>query len=541
MSEETKVASAVLGELLRAGVKEYCVCSGARNLELVLLLREMDRKVKVFHFPEERCAGFFAVGRMQAAGQPVAVVTTSGTAVAELLPAMIEAHYQGLPLIAVTADRPSHYRRSGAPQVIDQVGLFGGYAEACLDWPEEGASVEAWSGLRPLHINVCLGEPGEALEGSLNAGKAALAGIEAGYFLPAVLPTNASSLSRFLEKAQRLVVLVGGLPMRDRETVIDFLVQLGAPVWAEASSNLREESRLQPLLLRGAERDWGRYPWKNVLRLGGVPSLRFWRDLEAMESEVDVFSVAPSGYPGLARKSEMLFGKVGDVLKSVVGISNGFSESVMAVDDASMETLEAALGEHPRSEVAMVRRVSELVPAAATVFLGNSLPIREWNLVASRNRGFAGGVFANRGANGIDGELSSFLGASAGADEAWGVFGDLTVLYDLAAPSVLRQLEHGHRRFVVVNNGGGKIFGRLPIVQDLDSDAKRLIENPHELSFEGWAAMWGMGYLQISGTDTMALEGAAEDVVIELRPDAEESEAFWAALELGELNSGRQE
>jgi 2-succinyl-5-enolpyruvyl-6-hydroxy-3-cyclohexene-1-carboxylate synthase len=128
MMEKDQVAASVVGELLGAGVTEYCVCSGARNLELVLLLGLLGERVRLFHFPEERCAGFFAVGRMQSTGRPVGVVTTSGTAVAELLPAMVEAHYQGLPLVAITADRPSHYRRSGAPQVIDQVGIFGGYA-----------------------------------------------------------------------------------------------------------------------------------------------------------------------------------------------------------------------------------------------------------------------------------------------------------------------------------------------------------------------------------------------------------------------------
>jgi len=109
---------------------------------------------------EERCAGFFALGRIMMERRPVAVVTTSGTAAAELLPAMIEAYYQALPLIAITADRPSSYRGSGAPQAIEQVGLFGVYAGRTLDM-EAGREV-VWPTMlanKPLHVNICFDEP----------------------------------------------------------------------------------------------------------------------------------------------------------------------------------------------------------------------------------------------------------------------------------------------------------------------------------------------------------------------------------------------
>ena len=120
---------AVVDRLRAAGVRTFCVCPGGRNAPLVEVLDALPRgAAEVLGFFDERSAGFFALGRARRDRRPVAIVTTSGTAAAELLPAMVEAHYSSAPIVAVTADRPRAYRRSGSPQAIEQVGLFGIYA-----------------------------------------------------------------------------------------------------------------------------------------------------------------------------------------------------------------------------------------------------------------------------------------------------------------------------------------------------------------------------------------------------------------------------
>ena len=121
-------ARAVIEEARVAGVREMCVCSGSRNAPLLAVLSHSD--LKLWTFVDERSAAFFALGRMKLLGAPVAVVTTSGTAAAELLPALVEAHYSGLPLVVITADRPARFRGTGAPQAIEQVNLFGVAAES---------------------------------------------------------------------------------------------------------------------------------------------------------------------------------------------------------------------------------------------------------------------------------------------------------------------------------------------------------------------------------------------------------------------------
>lgn len=138
-------ARALLERVRGAGVADFCVCGGSRNAPLIAVVSG-----NVYTFVDERSAAFFALGRIKRDERPVAVITTSGTAVAELLPATVEAYYSGAPLVLITADRPARFRGTAAPQCIDQVGIFGVYAETDFD---------RWNRRTPLHINLEFDEP----------------------------------------------------------------------------------------------------------------------------------------------------------------------------------------------------------------------------------------------------------------------------------------------------------------------------------------------------------------------------------------------
>lgn len=174
----------------------------------------------------------------------------------------------------------------------------------------------------------------------------------------------------------------------------------------------------------------------------------------------------------------------------------------------------------------MMRALSAAIPAEALVFLGNSLPIREWNLAAV-DRPAHPRCYASRGANGIDGQVATFLGLAAAENESWGIFGDLTALYDLNAPALLEQLAPARRRLVVINNGGGKIFSRLPALAALPDDGKEVTENHHSRSFKPWATMWGLGYVRWEAGAPFPRIGE-DQVVLEVCPDGEATEAFWS-------------
>jgi len=188
--------------------------------------------------------------------------------------------------------------------------------------------------------------------------------------------------------------------------------------------------------------------------------------------------------------------------------------------------LEELLERYPDSEQGLVRVLSSHVATGNSLFLGNSLPIREWNLCAQASVPVEQ-VRASRGANGIDGQLSAWIGGTAGQDNAWGVFGDLTVLYDLAAPAFLEQEKGRGRVLVVINNGGGRIFERLPVSQGMNEKERTLIVNRHDHQFESWAAMWDLDYERITRRDDFDLAMRDKPLVLELQPDEKQTADFW--------------
>jgi 2-succinyl-5-enolpyruvyl-6-hydroxy-3-cyclohexene-1-carboxylate synthase len=508
-------AARLLERLADAGVAELCLCPGGRNSPIVLAA-QCASGVASYSFFEERAAAFFALGRARATGQPVAVITTSGTAAAELLPAAVEAHYAGVPLVLVTADRPATYRGTGAPQAIEQVGLFGTYAPTVFDGerPEDELDLAPWDGDGPVHVNVCFDEP-------LDDGPAPEIRVTPRPRRARPYATDHAPLAAFLAAARRPLALVGPLDAADGEPVRDFLRRWGAPVYAEPASGLREAPALADLLLTGGEGVLARADVDAVLRVGGVPTLRLWRDLETKLAHLPVCSVTRTPFRGLTR-SALVRGAPGVILDTIEApaADPAATRALIAHDRTRAEALARLWARYPRAEPALVRAVSGLVPARALVYLGNSLPIREWDLAAERGP-LGWTVGANRGANGIDGQLSTFLGMCAPGRENWAIVGDLTALYDLSAPWILPRLTAGPVRIVVVNNGGGQIFARL--------SPHASLRNEHRHDLAPWAALWELPFHRWESVPRAA--PAEPRAVIELIPDRDQTAAFWQALD----------
>ena len=507
----------VIDACLKAGVREYVVCAGARNMALVDALVSSEDAVVWSHF-EERAAGFFALGRSMDSREPCAIVTTSGTAVAELLPAVIEAHYQGRPLLVISADRPQSYRGTGAPQSIEQVGIFSNYVEGCDDVDALGASVlDGWSGTAPWQVNVSLeeGEVSRPVAQTLAPFDAAKENFDVSdlvYF--------------FRDHWKGLVVCVGGLEPEDREEVFAFLKEVKVPVIADATSGLRE--LLGGLLVADPEKMMREVKPQCVLRLGDVPVGRFWRDLEDMGS-VDVLSVTRTGFSGLARESKVLKGDVGRVLRGLGEVGElGDAQDALPASRRKWNQISDLLDAYPDSEPAMVRTLSIYATTAQSLYLGNSLPIREWGQFAQLDYPIEN-VRANRGANGIDGQLSTWIGLTHGLDDAWCVLGDLTTMYDMSAPFLLDGCDAKGRVIVVINNGGGKIFERMPRVKQMASLTREVVLNQHDYKFEKWAEMWGFHYECFKSADEIDVEGGDQVKVVELVPSAKQTEEFWKA------------
>lgn len=515
------LAKNVVDQLLNAGVKEFCLCPGARNSPFVYLFDE-NPNLKIYTFFDERSAAFFALGRIAATRAPVAVFTTSGTAVAELLPAAVEATYSSLPLILVTADRPKRYRGSGAPQSIEQVGMFSYYIEASFDLDEENThiSMKGLSWKKPTHINVCFAET--LLDGPIP--KIQIPASPARTRFPVAIPLDmVDQFNGFLGQYKPLVIL-STIPEKSRESVITFLSRLQAPIYAEGISGLRSHPTLKHFILKSGERILHQLLDEKVctgiLRVGGVPTIRLWRDLEDKRVELPVFSFGFNHYTGLSR-SIPHFDDLEDLGRIEIDTPQTLPTEWMKKDLKMTEILSGLLEKHPMAEPAIVKRISTWMHQNY-VYLGNSMPIREWDLAADHQVNPLR-VVGNRGANGIDGQLSTFMGWCRPDQTHWCIVGDLTTMYDLSSLWVTSQLAPSKSRIVILNNSGGQIF---------DIMFKRdIFLNRHKFNFKEWAQMWKWDY---SLWDKIPDDpsGLSDRHVIEITVDANATTEFlkdWEA------------
>lgn len=519
-----QLASLILNHLAKLGVNEYVVCAGARNAPFVKLLGQASG-ARASYFFDERAAGFFALGRARRDMHPVVVITTSGTAVAELLPSAIEAFYQGVPLVFLTADRPKNFRGSAAPQVIEQVGIFSHYAKAVYDI-EDLESVDNVEILAnsPTHINVCFSEPLLDQEiVSLN--------LLPGEWRPKKqLVESPVFQSEFTEQAEywgsqfkKPLIVLGAISTQYRSAIYESLQELRAPIYAEAQSGLRESTGLSHLLIRGGaenlDADYFIQNFDSVIRMGSVPSLRLWRDLEDKLKSVSVLSVHDLNFSGLARKSSGLI-SYEEWLQLSKKIKGSAPAQLLLNDQKLALQKEKLLDQYSHSEPGFFKWLSKIIPNKSLVFLGNSLPIREWDFAATtEEKEFC--VCANRGANGIDGLLSTYLGSAKNKNENWIVLGDLSALYDLNALAFTSFSDSRRLRVVIINNSGGQIFKKM------FKDANFI--NSHQFEFSKWAEMFGWDYLKI--TEPKKFELKEQPTVIEIFPSAEDTEKFWSEYE----------
>lgn len=517
------LAKRVLEEVISQGVEEFCLCPGARNAPLVYPLMNCS-KLRIYNWSEERSAAFFALGRIKATGKPVAVVTTSGTAAAEILPATMEAYYTGLPLVLMTADRPRRFRGSGAPQSAEQVGLFGCYVHEMLDLEEgENCCLDHWKQQGPLHLNVCFEEPNDQECQKIYLDDRPVVNIQS-----KVSKFNSDERYKtFLHQTKFPLVVIGSLSPSHVEEAIQFLLYLNAPIYAEGISGIREDPRIEHLLIRRIEKIWSfssdnGYPIDGILRIGGVPTARFWRDLENLKEKMSICSISEQPFSGLSFADV-----IHTSLSSFFGLAQTITPSQVYpyldwknADRKAQKALQKLFEQEPLAEPSLIHELSKIIPKRSKIYLGNSLPIREWDQAATYQSRYYK-MSCSRGVNGIDGQLSTFLGFSSSEQVNWSILGDLTLLYDLVAPWITHQLVDICANVLVINNGGAGIFSRM--------FAHQAFQNNHHLNFESLANFWNWQYERWNMIpSSVSFDKGCR--LIELVPDIQATERFLKYL-----------
>lgn len=538
-------------QLQRLGELEFMICSGARNLVLSVALTELAQKhnYQVWSHYDERSAGFFMLGRLQAScanqQQKVAViVATSGTAIAELLPAVIEAHAQQRPMVILSADLPRSFNASGAPQCMPQLQLFDGFIEGKIDidltLDEESESWinqlnQAWTGHDVWQLNVRFPETDVEVIHALQQPQ----WIEALQTqIEPIVAKRASfqvaDLMHFVSKDtwRGLVVMLGGIEIEDREEVLAFLKQLKAPVLADVTSGLR--GTLGQLELLGGESLLQQNKPGKVLRIGEVPSGRFWRDLEELP-KIEVCSITRQHEPGLARENQWI------QCESITRVLKGLGDvppvedvlDLLPSDRKRQGKLQELLAAYPQSEASWMREVSIFASLGNSWYIGNSLPIRYAALAAQSDVPYEE-VRANRGVNGIDGQVATFLGLASSCKSSWAILGDVTTSYDIGAFALAKKLPQDSVAYlVVVNNAGGRIFEQLPFFKALNPQIQEMVLQNPNLDLAALAQLWKLEYTLVHSVDDLETVIESESTglhILEIRPDAAQSKELSLKL-----------
>jgi 2-succinyl-5-enolpyruvyl-6-hydroxy-3-cyclohexene-1-carboxylate synthase len=518
-------AATFADELSAQGVEFACVSPGSRSAPIAMALQRHPR-IRVLMHIDERAGSFFAVGLAKATSRPVVLLCTSGTAAAEFHAAVIEASYSRTPLIVLTADRPPELQGVGANQSIDQQRIYGSAVRwffdpgVPVDMPNAArvwrrlaarAYAEAATG-GPVHVNLpfrepLVPEPGHMPSAAGTPGQA----VTAGRALPT--PAQVASLAMALQRAQRPLVVAGEL--RDGERLAPSLHRLGLPVLAEPTSQLRRAETggsvesYEALMRAGWSLQHGP---DLVIRLGATPTSRAlnrwlaaasaptflidpdraWRDQDQVATNVMVCDPQP----------------LLEALQPVDRLS--WRDQWITAGRRATAAIAATLVTTPLHEGHVVRALSVRLPEAGQVFIGSSMPIRAaesfWPQARPQQR-----FFANRGASGIDGLVSSGLGVALGRPNVPTVIflGDLSLYHDMNG--LWAMTRHGIRATLVVcDNDGGGVFNFLPQAEHQDV-FEELFATPLGLDLSQVARLYGLVYSPV--TDRSGLEPAIADAI----------------------------
>jgi len=567
-NRNTALASALVEELARCGVRHAVLSPGSRSTPLAVALWRQPA-IDVSVIVDERSAGFFALGAAQATRRPVAALCTSGTAAANLHPAVVEADEAAVPLLVLTADRPPELRGIGAGQTIDQLKLYGsstrwfcevGTHEADDDGLLHYRSVacRAYAAARgeprpgPVHLNLAWRDPlaPVSVDDDITARSPLALEGRGDRPLTAVPHSSAAPEPALLDElAERIAAAPRGLTLAGRQTdpglrgpVIELAAAAGYPVLAEPTSQLRLGPHDRSLVVSQydaiARLEADALAPDLVIRFGDMPTSKALRLWLAGLDECRQLVVDPGfGWNEPSSRAETL------VRADATAFAGGLVDrlSGAGLEDWTLAWIDAerTAGEAVSDELSKVGDPTEpglqaaLGPALGDgdlVYTASSMPIRDQE--AFLPAGDADVLFlCNRGANGIDGLVSSGIGAAhASGRPTVIVTGDLGLLHDIGGLAALRDVR-GPVRIVVVNNDGGGIFHFLPQEEAMvPEEFEGLLGTPRSVDVAKAADMFGIEHRNIDDLEQLGAALSAGTGLIEVPVDRQENLALHRRL-----------
>ena len=489
MSDSTSLARVIVRQIIEAGITDVVISPGSRNAPLSFAFFAASQKglIQLHTRIDERTAAFFALGLAKASGRAVPIVCTSGTAVANYHPAVLEAHHTNIPLLVLTADRPARLRKTGANQTTEQARIFGKSVRYFADisgavFPMELPLYSLASG--PVHLNIQFEEPLAADSDSswLNDIKIAPRNV-----------TSTKAPGALKVKSERGVLIVG----HDRggfsvEQVNEFAAQLGWPVISEDPLSLKNVIAHASLFLTSTAIAKELTP-KTVIVIGRTTLSRSINNFIASAHKEIVIDTRITTVD-TDRNADKRFTQL-PILES-----NAADEEWLEKWEKFSERTSKELEKITQwSEPVLARTVAATIKNGTTLFVSSSRPIRDLEAFAQARTGIE--TFANRGLAGIDGNISTAIGVATARESTVAILGDLSFLHDLTG------LIHGEKPnllIVVVDNNGGGIFSTLG--HRGSEGFESIFGTPHNLDLSAIAAALNVQTSTVNSVDQLVKE-----------------------------------
>jgi 2-succinyl-5-enolpyruvyl-6-hydroxy-3-cyclohexene-1-carboxylate synthase len=543
----TEWSALLFRSLADAGVRDVVISPGSRSTPFVVAAVREPR-VTCHNVIDERAAAFFALGQARTSGVPSVLLCTSGTAAAHYLPAIIEASLSYVPLVVLTADRPTELQDCHAPQTIDQVKLFGGHVRHFLDLVPDAAEtallsvprvaaqavqLTTWPVPGAVHVNARARKPLEPVAPT-NDEEHKLAAFARSLRTPrsfpprtAPSPAGVEAVAEVCREARSGILVCGPAPLAQREGAAGIFAlarATGFPIAAEATSQLRFAPSPEGVTFLDAFdvffrskafRDAARP--EVAIQIGAAPVSGSWEHVAPRTRRV---VLAPHGWNDPHGNAAMLLhGEPGDSAAAVAialrewrvpDTVRAATRRLAEAESRAWQVVDADVASSAFSEGAAVRVLSEELPDGSDLILGNSLAVRVIDAYCPR-RDVRVGVLAQRGASGIDGLVAGAAGAAHSSRRPTTLLlGDVSLMHDLGSLALASRTKVP-LVVLVLNNGGGRIFELLPIVDvpDIEQEIVEHATTPQQPDFETAARAFGIGYARAA--DASTLRGALRE------------------------------
>jgi 2-succinyl-5-enolpyruvyl-6-hydroxy-3-cyclohexene-1-carboxylate synthase len=517
----TAYLDALISELVKNGVEHAVISPGSRSTPISLLLAE-EEDIKLHVHIDERSAAFFALGIAKASKKPTVLVCTSGTAAANYFPAIVEAKISRIPLIVLTADRPHELRDVGAPQAIDQLDLYGKHVKWFMEMstPDNSPGMIRYAktvGARavamakqhpsgPVHVNIPLREP---LIPDLNNleryrsedQETRTIQIKTGEFTIHDSYFHDLAASLEAEEERKGIIICGEIDKEDFSLkILQLAEKAGFPIIADPLSQLRSKSADKDVVIDTYDTFLRNERIKSllkpdiVIRFGSMPiSKPLTIFLRENEKAKQIVIDGGSGYRDPNQlTTEMVYCEEGyfcEQLSSFVSPCsiNHYLNKWIEINEKTKKELTKTAEIKEMSEAKLFHSLGEMIPNKAVLFVGNSMPIRDLDTFFHKQKKQVT-IIANRGANGIDGTISTALGVGVIKQPLFLIVGDLTFFHDLNG-LILSELYQLPITVILINNNGGGIFSFLPQVE-LPRHFELLFGTPLNIDFKHAVEMY---------------------------------------------------